>query len=96
MCSSDLLDAGRQLKHYEIPTLLISGIQDKYLNQIANYTMYAMAGSNELELSNTSFTVSMIYLLDILTVSMHVRYYADIEKIAEQIKGKREEWLKIR
>jgi len=91
-----ILDAGRQLKHYEIPTLLISGTQDKYLNQIANYTMYAMTGNNELELSNTSFTVSMIYLLDILTVSMHVRYYEDIEKIAEQIKGKRDEWLKIR
>ena len=38
----------------------------------------------------------MIYLLDILTVSMHVRYYEDIEKISEQIKEKRNDWLKIR
>lgn len=91
-----ILDAGKQLRHYEIPTLLISGTQDKYISQIANYTFYAMAGNNEFELSNTSFTVSMIYLLDILTVSMHVRYYEDIQTISEQIKNKRNDWLKTR
>lgn len=91
-----ILDASKQLRHYEIPTLLISGAQDKYSSQIANYTLYAMSGNGALELSNTSFTISMIYLLDILTVSMHVRYYEDIEKISEQIKDKRNDWLKSR
>lgn len=91
-----ILDAGKQLRYYEIPTLLISGTQDKYVSQIANYTMYAMTSQDELELSNTSFTVSLIYLLDILTISMHIRYYEDIEKISVQIKGKRNEWLKSR
>ena len=52
-----------------------------------------MTGGNALELSTTLFTVSLIYLLDCLTVAMHVKYYEDIERITHQINDRRNDWL---
>lgn len=86
-------EALKQLKSYEIKTLYIAGQKDRLSHQLATYSLFAMTGGNALELSTTLFTVSLIYLLDCLTVAMHVKYYEDIERITHQINDRRNDWL---
>lgn len=89
-----IYDAAKRLKKYEIPTLSISGNIDQRLSKLTDDHIHIMTAENTLEFSTVIFTMSTLYILDIIVASLLVYHYDNVEKNVAALKGERYEWLK--
>lgn len=87
-----MVDAAKRLKKYNIPTLSITGNVDKRLMNLTDYHFHTMVSENTLEFSNVIFTMSTLYILDILVASLLVYNYRRIEENLKELIGQRYDW----
>lgn len=88
-----MVDAAKRLKEYGIPSLSITGNIDRRLMNITDYNFQIMVTENTLEFSNVIFTMSSLYLLDVLVASLIVHNYKSIESMLAEMHGLRYNWL---
>lgn len=91
----NIYDAAKRLKKYEIPTLSLSGNIDQRLAKLTDDHIHIMTAENTLEFSTVIFTMSTLYILDVIVASLLVYRYDNVEKNVDALKGERYEWLKI-
>lgn len=88
-----MVDAAKRLKEYGIPSLSITGNIDKRLMNITDYNFQIMVTENTLEFSNVIFTMSSLYLLDVLVASLLVHNYKSIDSMLKEMDGLRYNWM---
>lgn len=88
-----MIDAAKRLKEYGIPSLSITGNIDKRLMNITDYNFQIMVTENTLEFSNVIFTMSSLYLLDVLVASLLVHNYKSIDSMLKEMDGLRYNWM---
>mgnify|MGYP000938822276 FL=1 len=84
--------AAKRLKQYNIPSLSITGNVDKRLLNLTDYNFQIMITENTFEFSTVIFTMSSLYILDILVASLIVHNYDKIERHLEELIGQRYDW----
>ena len=87
-----MVDAAKRLKQYNIPSLSITGNVDKRLLNLIDYNFQIMITENTFEFSTVIFTMSSLYILDILVASLIVHNYDKIERHLEELIGQRYDW----
>ena len=87
-----MVDAAKRLKQYNIPSLSITGNVDKRLLNLTDYNFQIMITENTFEFSTVIFTMSSLYILDILVASLIVHNYDKIERHLEELIGQRYDW----
>lgn len=87
-----ILDTAKRLKEAGIPMLAICGKADRRLSALSNETIQIMISDGTLELSNIIFSISTMYVLDILTMAMHVENFEEMELINDRLQGARGRW----
>ena len=87
-----MVDAAKRLKQYNIPSLSITGNVDKRLLNLTDYNFHSMITENTFEFSTVIFTMSSLYILDILVASLIVHNYDKIERHLEELIGQRYDW----
>lgn len=90
-----MLDIAKRLKQYHQRTICISGVnEDKSLSHLCDESIFIMTAKDTLSYSNTVFSMSTIYILDIIMSCLMVSKYSSIEKIVNAMEGSRESWMK--
>ena len=87
-----MVDAAKRLKEHGMTTLSITGNVDKRLMNLTDYNLQIMVTENTLEFSNVIFTMSSLYVLDILVASLLVYNYQKVENNLKELHGQRYEW----
>ncbi|HAM62467.1 MAG: hypothetical protein A2Y20_01555 [Firmicutes bacterium GWF2_51_9] len=88
----NILDAAKRLKEHNIPTLAICGKSDRRLSSLCTETLQIMTSTSTLEMSNTLFTLSTLYVFEVLVMAMYIQNFESVEQVAKKLFGSRDTW----
>lgn len=87
-----IVESAARLKDCHIYIIGILGDKSSKLNLLCDASIDIMTTRNTLELSNVMFSLSTLYVFDVLVASIMLHHYDRLKEAIEELKGVRERW----